>query len=312
VSGPGDGEVDLPYLARSQAHKLVHIALVTYHGVPRLSADDQLLLAPLAARGISAVAAAWDDPGIAWDSFDALVLRSTWNYHTSLGEFTAWIDRIESLGVPVWNPPAVLRWNATKTYLRELAARGVDIVPTRWVTPEAHAGLADLLADVGWPDAVVKPAVSASAYETWRVDAAGLTRDDEERFRRIAARPGGALVQRFVPELARDGEWSLMFLAGQYSHAVLKRPRAGDFRVQREHGGTAVAQMPPTYLVAAAQRVVAAAPGPLLYARVDGCAVDGRFVLVELELLEPSLFLAADGGAPERFAAAIAGALGRA
>jgi glutathione synthase/RimK-type ligase-like ATP-grasp enzyme len=282
----------------------LHVALVTYRGLPGLSADDRLLLAPLAERGIRALPAAWDDSAVAWDSYDALVVRSTWNYHTSLDAFRAWIDRVEALGVPLWNPPAILRWNASKTYLRDLAAGGVDAVPTYWVERGSVATLGEVLHDAGWSDAVVKPAVSASAHETWRVTAPRRTADDESRFGRLTA-SGDVMVQPFLAELARDGEWSVMFVAGQYSHAVLKRARAGDFRVQREHGGTAEPRSAPAEVLAAAMNTVARIPGSWLYARVDGCVVDGVFLLGELELLEPSLFLAADAGAAERFASGI-------
>jgi len=280
------------------------IALVPYSGLPGLSADDRLALGPLAQQGIRAEAAAWDDPAVEWDSYDGLIVRSTWNYHTSLPAFRGWIDRVESLGVAVWNPPSVLRWNATKRYLADLAASGVEVVPTLWLDGDQRS-LAAVLAGAGWREAVVKPTVSASAYETWRVDASAVTRADEARLRRLAVRPGGVMVQRFVPELARDGEWSLMFLAGEYSHAVLKRPRAGDFRVQHEHGGTAVSRMPPRDVIDAAIGILQRVESPLLYARVDGVEVGGRFVLLELELLEPSLFLGADTSAPERFAQAV-------
>ncbi|MDQ3997870.1 MAG: hypothetical protein M3303_12740, partial [Gemmatimonadota bacterium] len=254
--------------------------------------------------------AAWDDAAVEWDSYDALVVRSTWNYHKALEAFSAWIGRVEALAIPTWNPPRVLRWNASKIYLRELGERGVDIVPTRWVAGDSGPKLADVLADAGWTDAVVKPAVSASAYETWRISVGAVAARDEARFRDLAARPGGAMIQRFVPELARDGEWSVMFLAGQFSHAVLKRPRAGDFRVQHEHGGSAAARTPPAHVVDAARAITTRIEGSWLYARVDGVEIGGRFVLVELELLEPSLFLAADAGAAERFAGAIERVLG--
>jgi glutathione synthase/RimK-type ligase-like ATP-grasp enzyme len=283
----------------------MRLALVTYSGLPNLSADDQLLLAPLAARGVRAEPTAWDDPAIDWDSYDALVIRSTWNYHKAYGAFVSWIDRVETLGVPTWNPPAILRWNASKTYLRDLASRGVDVVPTRWVASAGTTSLAELVADAGWSDVVVKPAISASAYETWRVAAHGVTSEDESRFQRLAAR-GSVMVQAFVPELQRDGEWSLFFLGGEYSHAALKRPRAEDFRVQPEHGGTVESKPAPRHLIAAASAVTAHIPGSWLYARVDGCEVGGRLLLIELELVEPWLGLGAEPGAAERFAEAIA------
>lgn len=252
----------------------------------------------------------WDDPAVEWDSYDALVVRSTWNYHRSFDDFRAWIDRVEAMGVPLWNPPSVLRWNASKTYLRDLVVSGIDVVATRWVERGSATDLAEALAGAGWPDVVLKPAISASAYETWRVATDSPSAGADSRFRRMTA-AGDVMVQPFLPELARDGEWSVMLLAGEYSHAVLKRPRRGDFRVQHEHGGSAEPRDPPAHVVAAARASVDAVMAPLLYARVDGCEIDGRFVLMELELLEPSLFLASAPGAPERFAEAIARVLSR-
>lgn len=282
----------------------MHVALVTYAGLPNLSADDQLLLSPLAARGIRAEAVAWDDSAVAWDSFDALIVRSTWNYHTEPDAFREWIDRVDSLGVPTWNSPAVLRWNASKAYLRELDQQGVDIVPTQWIERGTSNRLADVLAERRWSSAVVKPAISASAYETWRVDRDRVGPADEANFARLRE-SGTVMVQPFVTELARDGEWSLMFIGGEYSHAVLKRPRKGDFRVQHEHGGSAEPRTPPEHALATARTIVTRAPGAWLYARVDGVVIDGTFVLVELEMLEPSLFLGSARGAPARFADAI-------
>jgi glutathione synthase/RimK-type ligase-like ATP-grasp enzyme len=285
------------------------VALVTYAGLPALSADDRLLLAPLAARDIRAEPAAWDDPTVAWGEYDALVIRSTWNYHTSFDAFLAWIGHVEAIRVPTWNPPPMLRWNADKAYLHDLAAAGVEIVPTHWVERRAAASLQEVLGATGWRDVVIKPSVSASAYETWRVTASALHAEDEPRFRRLTAL-GEVMVQPFLPELARDGEWSLMFIAGEYSHAVLKRPRVGDFRVQHEHGGSAEPRTPPPHVLSGARAITTRIPGRWLYARVDGVDLDARFLLVELELLEPSLFFGADSEAAERFAAAIAGRLG--
>jgi glutathione synthase/RimK-type ligase-like ATP-grasp enzyme len=287
----------------------VLIALVTYRGLPDLSADDRLLLAPLAARGVRAEPAAWDEPAIDWDSYDALVIRSTWNYHKAYAAFLSWIDRVETLGIPTWNPPALLRWNSDKAYLRDLTSAGVNVVPTRWVGQTGTASLAQLVADAGWSDVVVKPTISASAYETWRLGGRGVTSEDESRFQRLAAR-ASVMVQPFVPELQRDGEWSLFFLGGEYSHAALKRPRAGDFRVQPEHGGTVESRAAPRHVISAASAVTAHIPGPWLYARVDGCEVDGQFLLMELELLEPWLGLGAAPGAAERFAEAIGQVVG--
>ena len=303
----------LAYVADSPTHKLtrlaLRIALVTYSRLLNLSEDDRLLVGPLADRGVRAEPAAWDDPVVKWASYDALIVRSTWNYHTAIDAFRTWIDRIDALSIPTWNPPSMLRWNASKTYLRDLAARGIDVVPTRWIDRGAGLNLRAVLGEAGWLDAVVKPAISASAYETWRVSALNVAPGEEARFSTLIA-AGDVMVQPFLPELARHGEWSVMFVAGEFSHAVIKRPRSGDFRVQHEHGGSAELRTPPAHVLATAREIVLSAPGQWLYARVDGVEVGGSFVLVELEMLEPSMFLSTHPDAPVRFADAIVRSVG--
>lgn len=246
----------------------------------------------------------WDSADSRWEQFAAVVIRSCWDYHTRLAEFTRWLDRLERAGVPVSNPPALLRWNADKVYLRDLAARGIPIVPTRWVSQGETLSLTEVLRAEGWRDVVVKPAVSAAAFHTWRVSAPEAEAS-AERFQALVAERD-VLVQAFVPEIERGGEWSFCFFGGRYSHAVVKRPRPGEFRVQEAHGGTAELAEPGPGLLAQAEAVVAALPAPAVYARVDACQVNGRLQLMELEALEPSLFLALHPEAPARFATAIA------
>lgn len=285
---------------------MIRVALATHAGLPALTDDELLTVRALRAHGVEASPAVWDDPLVDWAAYAAVIVRSCWDYHFRLPEFLAWVGRLEADGIAVWNPPAVLRWNAEKTYLRELSARGVSVVPTHWVEPGAGSTLNGVLDDAGWDQVVVKPAVSASAHDTWRTSRASASAD-EVRFRALVAR-GRVLVQPFLPTVGSEGEWSLMFFGGVYSHAVLKRPRPGDFRVQAEHGGAAEAGDPGARMVADALGALAAAPGGAagsVYARVDGCMVDGRFMLMELELIEPALFLSAHPDAPSRFAVAV-------
>ena len=287
------------------------VAFVTYHRYPALADDDRLAVAALGEIGVAAEPAVWDDPSVAWGAFDAIVLRSCWDYHRRPDHFRAWLDAVEATGVPVWNPPALLRWNMDKRYLRELQARGVAVPPTVWVEQgDGGPELPALLRECGWEEAVVKPAVSADGEGTWRVHARDAGPLDE-RLRAAAAR-GPVMVQRFLPELARQGEWSCVFIAGAYSHAVLKYPAAGEFRVQSRFGGTAAAARPPAAVVEGAHHALRQAPAAeWLYARVDGVLLDGALTLLELEMLEPSLFFEADRAAPARFAAALARRLGR-
>ncbi|HEX3158681.1 MAG TPA: hypothetical protein VHQ45_09195 [Gemmatimonadaceae bacterium] len=281
------------------------VALVTYADLPQLTGDDQRLVAALASRGVRAVPAIWNDAHVDWTVFTAVVVRSCWDYYLQHAEFLAWVARLEAAGVVLWNPPDVLRWNSEKTYLPALAARGVPVVPTRVVERGAPTSLASILADERWERAVVKPAISAAAHDTWRTSRAEAAAH-EARFGAMTA-AGRVLVQSFVDAVTTEGEWSLLFLGGAYSHAVRKRPGAGDFRVQEQHGGTTEAAEPDAATIAQARAALCAAPSPAdtLYARVDGCVVDGRFVLMELELIEPDLFLRADAAAPDRLADAL-------
>jgi glutathione synthase/RimK-type ligase-like ATP-grasp enzyme len=282
------------------------VALATQASLATLNADDGLLIPALAARGVQASAAVWDDPAVDWTTFRAVVIRSCWDYHLRHDAFLAWVARLERAGVAVFNSPAVIRWNAEKTYLRDLAGRGVRVVPTRWIEARSETTLLDVLRDAGWDEVVVKPAISASAHETWQSSRRSAVHD-EVRFRAMVQR-GRVLVQPFMEAIVTAGEWSLMFIGGEFSHAMLKRARSGDFRVQSEHGGSAMRGDPGVHVVDQARHALrAGAAGAVgsLYARVDGCVVDGEFVLMELELIEPLLYLAEHPDAPERFAAAL-------
>ncbi|MFL5581566.1 MAG: RimK family alpha-L-glutamate ligase [Gemmatimonadaceae bacterium] len=292
------------------------VAFVTYRRLPGLSNDDRLAVAELAARGARVDAVVWDDPGVAWERYDAVVVRSCWDYHTRVAEFLAWVARLEAARVPLWNPPDVLRWNARKTYLRDLASAGVRVPPTHWAEPSDGAPLGDVLHERGWERAVVKPVVSASAHQTW-VASAAEGAAGERRFREALASAGPLMVQPFVDALVREGEWSIVFLGGARSHAVVKRPAAGDFRVQAEHGGSAARAEPGAPIarqaeaaLAAATRLAGVSLDRCLYARVDGYEDADGLVVMEMELLEPSLFLASDAAAPARFADAVLAAAG--
>ena len=278
------------------------VAFVTWSGLPGLSEDDRLAVAELGRRGSTVQSTVWDAPGVVWTDFESVVLRSCWDYHHRPDAFLDWLAKLDGQGVPLWNPPAVVRDNVDKTYLRELEAVGIPVVPTIWLESGADADLEELMEERGWSEVVIKPTVSASAFRTFRADSAKPRQSDLEEL--LSA--SGALVQLFLPEIETQGEWSLIFFGGKYSHAVLKRPKAGDFRVQNDFGGSASPERPSPALVEQARAVVATIPQPWLYARVDGVDRGGVFTLMELELIEPSLFLGSDPQAPARFAEAIA------
>jgi hypothetical protein len=232
-----------------------------------------------------------------------VVLRSPWDYHLRLPEFAEWLDAREREGGALLNPAPLVRWNLHKSYLDDLAAAGCSVIETVRVARGTATSLAALLDRRGWREAVVKPAVSASAHRTFRV--ARHEAPPRQGDLDAILSEGDALVQPLAPEILDAGEWSIVFVAGAFSHAVLKRGAAGEFRVQEEYGGRAAPGDPGPGVKAQAAAVLAAAPGRATYARVDGIVRDGSFVLMELELIEPVLYLGTDPPAAGRMADAV-------
>ncbi|EEP70761.1 hypothetical protein MCAG_01088 [Micromonospora sp. ATCC 39149] len=291
------------------------VAIVTCAELPDLGADDRLLLAPLAGRGVAVTVAVWDDPTVDWAAYDLVVLRSPWDYALRRDEFVAWAATVPRLV----NPADVVRWNTDKRYLGELSAAGVPTVPTGWVppgqawTPPATHG-----------EYVIKPAVSLGSQDTGRYDLA----DPEHRelaaahLRRLSDAGRLAMVQPYLTAVDTAGETGLLYLAGPdglaFSHAIRKGPIlvGPDFGPYGLYKAKEISPRTPTAnQLAVAERVLAAVPGGtrrLLYARVDLIpGPDGMPVLVELELTEPSLFIGYADGAPDRLAAAVVAHLSR-
>jgi glutathione synthase/RimK-type ligase-like ATP-grasp enzyme len=291
------------YQVRKEDSLLSTIAFVTYRDRPQLTAEDQRVCSILQRYGVKTQAVIWDAPDIRWNSYDAVVVRSCWDYHLQPSTFSAWLADLERLQVPLWNPVPILRWNLHKSYLHDLHAQGVAIPPTCWLARGCQADLKTVLADHGWAEAVIKPAISATAYQTWRTIRQQGTQD-QPHFA-ASLQHADLLVQQFMEPVVKAGEWSFVFFHKQYSHAVLKKAKAGDFRVQDDFGGTVEVVSPGRRLLEQAQQIINAIAGPLLFARVDGIELEGQLVLMELELIEPFLFLDSDPQASERFARAI-------
>lgn len=274
------------------------IALATAAGIPEFGHEEiRLVAAALAARDITAEPVVWtSDADLS--PFDACVVRSTWDYPRRLPEFRAWLARA-ARQTRLWNPRATIEWNLHKGYLLDLAARGVAIPPTALVSGEAD--LAALMESRGWPRVVVKPAVGASGVGAMLVDRAAAS--GQKHLDDLLSR-GDAIVQCYLPSVETEGEISIFAFGGRLAHAVRKRPKRGDYRVQESFGGTHAPAAPTPAEADLARRALAAAPRDLLYARIDivGLAV------MEMEAIEPYLYL--DGpAAAEPYAAAIADAL---
>ncbi|MGI5168894.1 ATP-grasp domain-containing protein [Spirillospora sp. CA-253888] len=271
------------------------VALATFAGLPEGSDDVVALREALAALGVPAVPAVWDDAGVDWAAFDLVVVRSTWDYTDRREKFLAWAGSVPRL----LNDAAVLRWNTDKRYLRDLAEAGVPVTPTLWDPT-------DLPAD--WPEYVIKPAVSSGSRDTarWR---AGEEDRAREHLRALLSAGRTAMVQPYLSAIDTAGETALLFCDREFSHAARKAPilTAGTGVLDAPNGGQITAASATSEQLAVARRALEAVPGDLLYARVDLVpGPDGSPLLMELELTEPALFLDQAPGAADRFAKAIA------
>ena len=283
------------------------VILATASRLPRVDEDQGPLLEALAAAGVSAQALAWDDPRVDWGQARACVIRSTWNYVRHHDAFLAWAQRCATV-TALFNPLSIVRWNSHKGYLLELARAGLPVVPTRLVRcgpgdqrDQRDDVGADLVALAGdWPEVVIKPAVSAGSFATLRVARAGFAAG-QAHLDALRAASHDVLVQPFLPSVETYGERALVWIDGALTHAVRKSPRfAGD--PQRVSPAVPIASDEAVL----ADAILAAVPRPLLYARVDLARDDeGRPCLMELELIEPSLFLDRSAGALARLVEAI-------
>lgn len=265
--------------------------------LPEPDHDEELALAHLRQAGIDVQLVAWDSPEQATEELDAYVLRATWNYYREPERFLAWVKAI-SAQRPLWNLSEIVQWNAHKSYLLDLDAKGIPIIPTALVARGENIRLADVARSAAWSDIVIKPAVSAGSFCTRRFDP-----DDPaaQGFLDQMLRGRDMLVQRYEPSVELGGELCLIYIDGQFTHAVTKRPRfSGD------EESVTLALCVPDEAHAIAQATLGAARSPLLYARVDLIErLGGRFALSELELIEPSLFFFKYPRALDIFASAL-------
>ena len=280
------------------------VALVTSEDWPHLYEDDLLLVDALDEIGIESRPAVWSDAGVDWRSFDALVMRTPWDYFKRLPEFRAWLEARVQSGVPMMNSSRILEWNFDKQYLQDLEAAGVSVIPSIVVAKgERNPDIVALARARGWDEVVVKPTISGSAYRTHRFRLGDADKHRDEILGTLADR--GVLIQPFLPEILTEGELSLLFFDGEFSHAVVKRPKPGDYRVQFDYGGTSETVEARPEWIEGARACIQAAPDLPVYARVDGVIKDGTFLLMELEIFEPLMFLSRHPEAGRRFARAI-------
>jgi hypothetical protein len=279
--------------------------------------DDELAYAPLRSLGWQVETVSWQSKDTVWDTFDLVIIRSPWDYQNAPQDFMRVLEKIDASKAELQNPLALVRWNLDKRYLRELEQRGIPIVPTLWGDNASELSNMDT-----WftkfaspnnpseptPELIIKPVVSANADHTYRLPFAMRKMLEPRLFQVFSDR--AFMVQPFMPSVIDEGEFSLFYFAGAYSHTILKTPKAQDFRVQEEHGGFIRGIEPSAALRAQADAAMAVLWYVPLYARVDFVRLPSnsdneRFVVMEFELIEPALYLRMDALAPERFANAV-------
>lgn len=257
--------------------------------------DYEEMWQPVAARYEALLGAelhrhVWHDPD-GLEDFALILPLMAWGYQRAPDLWFAALNRWDNARLTVVNPVATLRWNSSKTYLLALESAGIPIVPTQMSSALTDQDLTAARCHFGGDDIIIKPAISGGADGTFLLTHNDLVPD--------SVMNRHMLIQPMMPYIVSEGEYSLFFFAGTFSHAILKMPQTGDFRVQEQFGGREQACEPPAAAMHLAQRALDAAPGPLTYARVDMVRRGGEaFCLMELELIEPSLFLehAPDGG----------------
>jgi glutathione synthase/RimK-type ligase-like ATP-grasp enzyme len=281
---------------------LKKVAYLTMEDMGDFVTDFHLSVAPMAALGWQVETVPWRSR-VDWDEFDAVYICTPWDYPDYLPQFLDVLVRIESSQALLVNDLSLVHWTMEKTYLRDIELRGGDIVPSTWYEGFEAVNPAGFFAEHETGKVVIKPIVGANARDTFvledPVDDVTL-----QMLRQVYA--GRAfLVQPFIEAIQSEGEYSLFFFNGSYSHAILKTPKDGDFRVQEEHGADIVAVQAPEALLDTAQELFGSIEPLPVYGRGDWVrGPDGRYLLMELELIEPSLYLRTDSGAAARFARA--------
>lgn len=278
-------------------------AFLTMDNTEGWSIDADLAIEPLNELGWQIDSVPWRTATIDWSVYDAVYVGTPWDYPEDPPLFLAVLKQIQQAGALLINPFVLVRWNLNKSYLRDLEARGAAIVPTIWLDGLESRKLAGLFDRCASERIILKPTISTNATDTFL-----LTRDVPNELRErlletFSDRP--CMVQPFIAAIQTEGEFSLFYFGGQFSHAIQKRPKPRDFRVQEEHGASITAISPDSDLLATGDSVMSLVEPVPMYARGDFVRdASGSFLLMELELIEPSMYLRMHSAAPKRFAKA--------
>lgn len=282
----------------------MNIALVTYHDKgaydsPTVESEDDRLLIFLQKKGLKIEMVIWNDPEVNWESYQLAILKSPWDYFDLIAEFHLWLDLLEEKKVRLLNPIDVVRWNTDKKYLKDIQAAGLNITPCHFINEKEKINLPDYFNVYQTDTLIVKPCISGGAKNTFKVTIDNILEINNKLNELI--KEEDFIIQPFLTEVVENGEWSFIFFNGVFSHCLIKKAKTGDFRVQPAHGGSVHAQNPDQKLILMAAEYVKHFAKNCLYARVDGTFINDQFLLMELELIEPFLFLNASPGNYDRY-----------
>ncbi len=266
------------------------IALVGYQIQERYNVgvsndEDTQLMNFLKQNNVDIEKVIWNDASVQWSQYELVILKSPWDYHDKITEFLKWLNMLDANNIPLLNNTQTIRWNVNKRYLKEIEEKGLPVISTE--IQLRNTNFDQRIFNV-WntEKIVVKPCISAGAKDTIIVE---RTKIDESYLNELF-KSDDFLIQPFEPAI-KEGEWSFIFFGGEFSHVVLKVPKENDFRVQHQHGGSIQEPVVSTELINQAKQYLDVFAVDTLYARVDGILKEDKFYLMELELIEPYLFM---------------------
>lgn len=265
---------------------------------------DNLLIQPFSEHGVHVDVISWHANEIDWSQYDAVIVRSTWDYQEHADAFVDKLIEITKHDTVLINPLSLMQWNISKRYLQILQKQGITIIPSVFFDSVAISDIYAQFAHFDTQEIIIKPLISANSDNTFRLDHTGLMNQAGPLSNIFSTTP--CVIQPFLDSVINEGEYSLFYFNGEYSHTIKKIPKSGDFRVQEEHGGELITVIPDELQLSTAAKVLAALPEKSLYARVDilrnpGAQKDDIWQLMEVELIEPSLYFNMDEASPERF-----------
>ncbi|MCJ8318022.1 MAG: hypothetical protein MJK12_00205 [Colwellia sp.] len=265
--------------------------------------SDHLLVEPLNQLGWHCDTISWRAPNVNWNDYQLIMVRSPWDYQLDCDAFVKVLQEIDESSAHLDNPLKIIKWNINKLYLRELEAKGIEIVPTLWCDDISKNEIPAYFNKLSTNEIVIKPCISAGAFDTFRLSLPKALEQQSELLNKFQQRE--FMVQPFMSGIIEEGEFSLFYFDDQFSHAILKTPQNDDYRVQEEFGSSIIKIDPEQALKQCAEKVLKVIDTSLLYARVDFVRTSTGFALMEAELIEPSLYFNLDDESPQRFVNAV-------